>query len=120
MNTEMISYQEACDEWTRKYEGMVGSADNFHRSLNFSEAEALSGVLAATGRYDLAYSLMQEWAEGDEDSDIDHGEELTALLGYYRQKMRQTERCPHCGDMTPTADDNLAEHISEYHAERSG
>ena len=24
-------------------------------------------------------------------------------------------RCPHCGDVIPTRDDNLAEHIGEYH-----
>ena len=30
-----------------------------------------------------------------------------------------TARCPHCGDDIPTADDNLAEHITEYHSARA-
>ena len=87
MNVEMIAYQQACDEWSRKYEGMVGSADSFHGSLNFSEAEALAELLAVTGRYDLAYNLMQEWGENDEDARLDHGEDLDTALTRYREKM---------------------------------
>lgn len=81
---------ETLYEWERIYSRMY-DADTFHASLNYSEAEALAGMLAAVGRYDLARNLIETWAEHDPEMAEEYAEDVAENLREYMEQIEPGE-----------------------------
>lgn len=68
---------EALDNWATIFSRMCDFADSFYEALTFTEAEALARLLYVAGEPALAVTLVEQWAQLEEEGEV---EEIADLL----------------------------------------